>query len=106
VLKLEISYRVIIASRILVSFGGFFGDWYIFCMVKYLSFHNSSFCLKILLKCKWLRPQCVTHPLVFFQFYDVTWLAVKPINILASIGENFGNKLSKLKKTGKTLAPN
>jgi hypothetical protein len=31
VLKLEISYnRVIIASMILVSFGGFFEDWYIF----------------------------------------------------------------------------
>jgi hypothetical protein len=42
------------------------------------------------------------HPLVFFQFYDVTWLAVKPINILALIGEKFVNKLSKLKKTGKT----
>jgi hypothetical protein len=44
VLKLEISYRVIIWGRILVSFRGFF-DSYIFCMVKYLSFHNSSFAL-------------------------------------------------------------
>jgi hypothetical protein len=43
VLKLEISYyRVIIISwRILVSFRGFLED-YIFAMVKYLSFHNSS----------------------------------------------------------------
>jgi len=47
VLKLEInSYRVIIMSwRILVSFRGFFED-YNFCVVKYLSFHNSSFALR------------------------------------------------------------
>ncbi len=52
VLKLEISYnRVIIISwRILVSFyERIFGRLY-FNMVKYLSFHNSSFCLnKIIL---------------------------------------------------------
>jgi len=49
VLKLEISYRVMISWRILVSFGleEFFED-YIFCMVKCLSFHNSCFCLQIL----------------------------------------------------------
>jgi hypothetical protein len=43
VLKLEISYnRVIIFwFRILVSFRGFFWRLF-FCMVKYLSFHNSS----------------------------------------------------------------
>ncbi len=46
VLKLEISYRgVIISGRILVSLRGFFGRLY-FCMVKYLSFHNSSFALR------------------------------------------------------------
>jgi hypothetical protein len=45
VLKLEISYRVIICRRILVSLRGFFGR-YTFCMVKYLSFHNSSFALR------------------------------------------------------------
>jgi len=39
-------YRVIIISwRILVSFWGFFGRLY-FGMVKYLSFHNSSFALR------------------------------------------------------------
>jgi hypothetical protein len=37
VLKLEISYRVFIFGRILVSFRGFFED-YIFCMVKYYKF--------------------------------------------------------------------
>jgi hypothetical protein len=44
VLKLEISYRLVIimSGRILVSYRGFFED-YIFAMVKYLSFHNSSF---------------------------------------------------------------
>jgi hypothetical protein len=42
VLKVEISYRAIISGRILVSFRGFFED-YIFCMVKYFSFDNSSF---------------------------------------------------------------
>ncbi len=37
----------LISWRTLVSFSGFFED-YIFCMVKYLSFHNSSsFALKI-----------------------------------------------------------
>jgi hypothetical protein len=42
VLKLEISYRVIISWRNLVSFRGFFWRLY-FCMVKYLRFHSCSF---------------------------------------------------------------
>jgi hypothetical protein len=46
VLKLEISYKVI-NNNILKDFGFFLEDilkiWYIFCMVKYLSFHNSSY---------------------------------------------------------------
>jgi hypothetical protein len=41
VLKLEISYRVIISWRILVSFGGFF-EHYIFCRVKYLSVNGKA----------------------------------------------------------------
>ncbi len=45
VLKLEISYTVIISWRILVSFRDFFED-YIFCMVKYLIFRNSSFAFR------------------------------------------------------------
>jgi hypothetical protein len=45
VFKLEISYRVIISWRILISFREFFED-YIFCTVRYLSFHNSSFALR------------------------------------------------------------
>jgi hypothetical protein len=50
VLKLEISYRV------LISLEGFwflledFFEGYIFCMVKYLSFHNSSLALRHFLK--------------------------------------------------------
>jgi hypothetical protein len=31
-------------------------------MVKYLSFHNSSFALRYVLKCKW-QGQSATHPL-------------------------------------------
>jgi hypothetical protein len=42
VLKLEISYRVIIPWRIWVSFRVFFFWRLYFCMVKYLSFCNSS----------------------------------------------------------------
>jgi hypothetical protein len=47
VLKPEISYRVIIFLR---DFGVFQRIFYIlhFCMVKYLSFHNSSFPLRSL----------------------------------------------------------
>ncbi len=48
VLKLEISYRVMICWRTLVSFRGTFWRFY-FCMVEYLSFHNSSFALRYLL---------------------------------------------------------
>jgi hypothetical protein len=33
-------------------------------MLKYLSFHKSSFHLKILFKCEWQGPS-VTHPLLF-----------------------------------------
>jgi hypothetical protein len=45
-LKLEISYRVIITWRIFISFrGGVFWRLY-FCMVKYLSFYNSFFALR------------------------------------------------------------
>ncbi len=44
VLKLEISYRVMISQMILVSLRGFLLRL-IFCMVKYLNFHNSSFAL-------------------------------------------------------------
>jgi hypothetical protein len=48
VLKLEIGYnRVKISWRILVSFGGFFWRLW-FYMVKYLSFHNSSFALRLI----------------------------------------------------------
>jgi hypothetical protein len=44
VLKLEISSRIMISWRILVSFRGLFWRLY-FCMVKYFSFRNPSFAL-------------------------------------------------------------
>ncbi len=64
-LKLEILViELWILWRILVSLRGFFGRLY-FCMVKYLSFINSSFALKILFnECKWQGcVQCDTPPL-------------------------------------------
>jgi len=73
VLKLEISYRVMIFWRILVFFlgRGFFWRLY-FCMVQYLSFRNPSFCLKIILKRKnkekW-QGHNVIHPPLFFLFF-------------------------------------
>jgi hypothetical protein len=94
VLKLEISYKVIISWRILVSlFRGIF--WRLcFCMVKYLSIHNSSFCLKIfnvngkahtllviMLSCmdnEWLN---VFFFILFFKcskFYHSFWAMVIP----------------------------
>ncbi len=64
-LKLEIiSYSVIISWRILVSFRGFFQRLY-FCRVKYLSFHNSSFALRLTFNCKW-QGHSVTHPLFIY----------------------------------------
>jgi len=59
VLKLEISYRVMISCKILVSFRGFFWKMINFWMVKYLSFHNSLFALRYF-KMKMARPQCDT----------------------------------------------
>jgi len=44
-LKLEISYRIMISWR-MVSFRGVLWRLH-FCMVKYLNFHNSTFALKI-----------------------------------------------------------
>ncbi len=55
-LKLEISYRVVISWRILVCFRGFLED-YIYCMVKYLSLHYSSFALRYFLT-QMATPQC------------------------------------------------
>jgi len=53
VLKLEISYRVIISWKYFGFFKRIFWRLY-FCMVKYLSFHISSFALRYILA----RPQC------------------------------------------------
>ncbi len=58
VLKLEISYRVTISWRIFGFFERIFWRLY-FCMMKYLSFHNSSFVLLYLLM-SMARPQCDT----------------------------------------------
>ncbi len=63
VLKLEISYNrvIIIFWRILVSFRRFFEDYY-FCMVKYLSFHNSSFALRYIFKVNDTPPCGASSP--------------------------------------------
>ncbi len=59
-----------IANRVIISLEGFwflledfFGRLYV-CMVQYLSFHNSCFCLKKppFFSCKW-QGQSVIHPL-------------------------------------------
>jgi hypothetical protein len=62
-LKLEISYRVIISWRILVSFRGFFED-YIFAWWNIGLFPLFFFCLKILCNVKWQAPE-YDKPLVF-----------------------------------------
>jgi hypothetical protein len=68
VLKLEISYRVMILWRILVSFRGFFFEGYIiFAWWNILNFHNnSSFGLRyIYFLMQMTRPRCDTpHPLL------------------------------------------
>jgi len=68
VLKLEISYRVMILWRILVSFRGFFfEDYIIFAWWNILNFHNnSSFALRyIYFLMQMTRPRCDTpHPLL------------------------------------------
>ncbi len=45
VLRLEISYRVMISQRDFGFFQRIFVEDLYFCMLKYLSFHNSSFAL-------------------------------------------------------------
>jgi hypothetical protein len=79
-LKVEISYKVVISWRILVSFRGFFWRFGIFfCMLKYLSFHNSSFALRYFLKCKWQgHTQCDT-PLVMNWVRTCTGLLVQKV---------------------------
>jgi hypothetical protein len=65
VLKFEISYRVIIIAWWIFGFvEKIFGRLY-FCMVKYLSFHNSSFCLKILFNVNGKATVCDT-PLAIY----------------------------------------
>ncbi len=73
VLELKISYnRVIIISwRILVSFRGIFGRLY-FCMVKYLSFLNSSFALK---NTFWQGPNVTHHLLYIYTLMSLRLLA-------------------------------
>jgi hypothetical protein len=72
VLKLEISYRVMKSWRILVFFRGFFQRLY-FSMVKYLNFHNSSFCPKIHFNVNG-KGQSVTHPMfILFIWASKVW---------------------------------
>jgi len=65
-LKLEISYRVIISLKDFGFFseGFFFFNRLFLCMLKYLSFHNSSFALKILFHVKWQGHSMTHTPLV------------------------------------------
>jgi len=69
--NLRFSYKVMISWRILVSFWSIFWRLY-FCMVKYLSFHNSNsfFCLKILLIVNGKAAMWHT-PCLFFKFFRV-----------------------------------
>jgi hypothetical protein len=63
-----------ISWRMLVSFSGLFLGRLCFYMVKYLSFHNSSFALRYFLKCKW-QGHSVTHPL--FSLYLLSFESVQ-----------------------------
>ncbi len=66
VLKLEITYRVLMSWSILVSFRGLFED-YSFAWWNILSFHNSSFALRYFLWCKW-QDHGVRHLLFCFVY--------------------------------------
>jgi hypothetical protein len=84
VLKLEISYRVMISWSILVYFRGIFWRLY-FCMVKCLSFHY-SFALKILFNVNgkaivWHTPCCRCGLVFKGDIYDKIWW-MKPATTL------------------------
>jgi hypothetical protein len=66
----EISYRVIISWRILVSFRGFFED-HSFCMAKYLSFHNSSFALNVNVKATVWHTPCIALDLALLETCNI-----------------------------------
>jgi len=76
VLKLEISYRVIISWRILVSFRGCFWRLH-FCIWKYLSFQIFILCLKILFNVNgkatvlWHSPCWDVYELVAVNFENI-----------------------------------
>jgi hypothetical protein len=61
-----------------------------FCMVKYLSFHNSSFALRYVLM-SMARPHCDT-PLVYFVLVDTEWV---PHPLSGNCQESLENKLFK-----------
>jgi hypothetical protein len=89
VFKHEIIYRVIISWRILVSFPGFFWRLH-FGMVKYLSFHNSSFCLQILFHVNgkatvWHTP-CFSHWMCFWLVTQVLGGVAHATRPLAHVG--------------------
>ncbi len=75
VLELGISYRVIIPWRILDSFRWFFEDCN-FCMVKYLSFHTSSFPLNVNGKATVWRTPCIALDLALLETCNIctVWL--------------------------------
>jgi len=81
----------------------FYEDYVYFCMVKYLSFRNSSFCLKMLLfTCKW-QGHGVTHPL--FHICGVApQLAICPSHSLAKFGNKYDMKVNKFNVPSHLLA--
>jgi len=83
VLKLEISVKFIVSWKILVSFRGVFWRWIYFCMVKYLSFHNSSFALRYSFWCKW-QGHNLTHPLLNFGFTTYNYWTVELLKLSLS----------------------
>jgi hypothetical protein len=69
VLKLEISCRVLKGFWFLIE--DFFFNILYFCMVKYVSFHNSFFCLKIHFNVNG-KAHSVKHPLVLMCVTTIT----------------------------------
>jgi hypothetical protein len=83
VLKLEISYRVIISRMILVSFR----RRLYFCMVKYLSFLDSAFAFRYFLM-EMARPHCDT-PLVLSCIVKIMWCPMYDHYVLVLVFASF-----------------
>jgi len=67
VLKLEkFSYNIL--KDFGFSFRGVFEDYVCFRMVKYLSFHNSSFALRYIFLMQMTRPHTIRHTPCFYIY--------------------------------------